>query len=200
VAVARPPGGGQVRQGERMPGFVITSVFEVPGGKFPLGQDVLATIWGTGHRFSYCDGRMLTLVVELVATDRAAAFESVLSRVEQLWPLFGGGRSALPGPPITMRVQGAVEPEKVPAGRPGRAVRLVDSLRLSNLPSLPNLPNLPTLPRRRRTGWPVGWLPGEDDGWLPGEDDGGLAGVREPRRPLPGPPGLSAARDLPPTG
>src|SRR5437773_6477621 len=57
--------------------FPYTTLFR---SKFPLGQDVLATIWGTGHRFSYCDGRMLTLVVELVATDRAAAFESVLSR------------------------------------------------------------------------------------------------------------------------
>ena len=35
------------------------------------------------------------------------------------------------------------------------------------------------------------WL--DDDGW----DEGGSAGVREPRRPKPGPGSLQAARDLP---
>jgi hypothetical protein len=32
-------------------------------------------------------------------------------------------------------------------------------------------------------------------GARPGPDDGGLAGVREPRRPKPGPPGLRAERE-----
>src|SRR4051812_17228521 len=102
-----------------MPGFVITSGFETPGGKFPLGQDVLATGWGAGHRVSYCGGRMLTPVVGVVAAARGGALESVLPGTEGLWPMFGGGLPARPGPPITMRVQGAVEPDKVPAGRPG---------------------------------------------------------------------------------
>src|SRR4051794_10812365 len=41
---------------------------------------------------------------------------------------------------------------------------------------------------RNGSGWGTGW---------PNDDDGGSAGVREPRRPLPGPGSLYAARDLP---
>jgi len=33
--------------------------------------------------------------------------------------------------------------------------------------------------------------------WDDGSNDGGLAGVREPRRPKPGPPSLTMALDLP---
>ena len=46
--------------------------------------------------------------------------------------------------------------------------------------------------RGNRSGWSGGWP--FDDG---GGDEGGSAGVREPRRPLPGPGSLHAARDLP---
>jgi hypothetical protein len=54
------------------------------------------------------------------------------------------------------------------------------------------------------SAWP--WLDGGFEGgsWIYGRDDdrddddgGGSAGVREPRRPLPGPGSLYAARDLP---
>jgi hypothetical protein len=99
-----------------MPGFVITVVFDVEGGKLPLGADVLAQAWGMGHRFSYCDGRMLTLVVELTAADRAGAFEALLSRAEMIWVGLGFGSLAAP---TTVRIQGAVEPLSVPAGSPG---------------------------------------------------------------------------------
>jgi len=42
----------------------------------------------------------------------------------------------------------------------------------------------------------TGWIAGNDDR----PDEGGSAGVREPRRPLPGPGSLHAALDLPAPG
>ncbi|HEY6793377.1 MAG TPA: hypothetical protein VI248_01700 [Kineosporiaceae bacterium] len=100
-----------------MRGYVITAVFEVNGGKIRLGRDVLASAWGHGHRFSYCDGRMLTLVVEVRASDGTHAFEALLSRSERLWAELGG--EPLP-PPVTLRVQSVVPEEKVVAGAVGR--------------------------------------------------------------------------------
>jgi hypothetical protein len=99
-----------------MPGYVITAVFEVDRGKIRCGRDVLAAAWGRGHRFSYCDGRTLTLVAEVRAPDRARAFEAVLSRVERLPAEIG---RFLP-PPSTLRVQMVVPEEKVVAGAVGR--------------------------------------------------------------------------------
>ena len=175
-----------------MPGYVITSVFEVGGGKVPLGADVMAGAWGMGHRFSYCDGSMLTLVVELTAIDVGAAFESLLSRAEMVWQQLGHGTL---GPPVTLRVQGAVEPAQVPAGIPPAT---------GDLP-----PQDPARGRARglfRRGRPLTVMDGlvllpELTLFSPPDeeppDDGGLAGVREPRRPRPGPPGLLAALDLP---
>jgi len=179
-----------------MPGYVITSVFEVGGGKVPLGADVLAAGWGIGHRFSYCDGRMLTLVVELTAIDVGAAFESLLSRAELVWHQLGHGTL---GSPVSLRVQSAVEPERVPAGippaEPSAGAAAAQRVRLGALQAF--------LRHRRvalRRETPVLmpevalWVVPPDD---EPPDEGGLAGVREPRRPSPAPPGLQAARDLP---
>jgi hypothetical protein len=49
-------------------------------------------------------------------------------------------------------------------------------------------------------GWDYvddGFRPGDGDGGSDGDDPGGSAGVREPRRPLPGPSSLHAAAELP---
>jgi len=100
-----------------MGSFVITAVFEVESGRVPLGKDVVARRWGVGHRFSYCDGRVLTLVVEVTAADSAQAFESVLACAEQAWGSLTG--RTLPAP-STLRVKGVVpEGEKVFAGAVG---------------------------------------------------------------------------------
>ena len=168
-----------------MPGYVITSVFEVSGGKTPLGADVLAQAWGTGHRFSYCDGRMLTLVVELTAVDRASAFEALLSRAELVWT--GLGHPPLP-PPITLRVQGAVAGESVVAGIVGTEPATF-AQRVHRLAKRRNIVSL-------RDELVVRWL--DEDGPPEPPDDGGLAGVREPRRPRPGPGGISAELEPPP--
>jgi len=167
-----------------MPGYVITSVFEVGDGKPPLGPGVLERAWGRGHRFSYCDGRMLTLVVEFTAVDQRLAFEFLLTRAETVWRSVAHG--AL-GRAVTLRVQGAVD-EKVAAGAPAGADGGKRRKRARVL---------------RYFDGPVG----EDQQvqvtrGLPDDppDGGGLAGVREPRRPRPGPPGLGAARALPGSG
>ena len=100
-----------------MPGYVITVVFEVGGGRVRTGRDVLRAAWGRGHRFSYCDGTTLVLVVERRAAGRADAFDSVLARAEQLWVEAGGER--LP-PPCRVRVEAVVPEPKVVGGAVGR--------------------------------------------------------------------------------
>jgi hypothetical protein len=177
-----------------MPGFVITVVFDVEGGKAPLGADVLAQAWGMGHRFSYCDGRMLTLVAQLTAADRAAAFEALLSRAEMVWAGLGFGPLAAP---TTVRIQGAVDAESVPAGLPGgpgssqaqppKVDRATARLRAQAVAAADaHLRRL-----RRGSTWRGGEPPSDPP------DDGGLAGVREPRRPAPGSGGMVAALEPP---
>jgi hypothetical protein len=167
-----------------MPGYVITAVFEVAGGKIRLGRDVLAPGWGPGHRFSYCDGRMLTLVAEVRAPEPGYAFELMLSRAEQLWVDLGA--EPLP-PPETLRVQTVVPEEKVVAGAVGRgpdrfiaesAAKVAARLRATRA----------ALADLEGQLWP--WSGGPDgprEGGDEPPDDGGLAGVREPLRPGPGP-------------
>ena len=50
---------------------------------------------------------------------------------------------------------------------------------------------------RKRRGWRDALVVGSRGGSGEGRDDGGLAGVREPRRPKPGPPSLVMELDLP---
>jgi hypothetical protein len=100
-----------------MPRYVITAVFGVRGGNVPLGPDVLATAWGRRHRFSYCDGWTLTLVVEQPAEDQGEAVAEVLSWAELLWHEAAG--QALPAP-STLRVQTVVLPTEAAVTGPAR--------------------------------------------------------------------------------
>lgn len=179
-----------------MPGFVVTAVFVLgreaaAGWKVPLGPDVLASSLGPGHRFSYCDGGTLSVVLELVAADDALAFETVLGRVERAWAGLGGGE--LPAP-TTLRLQRTVPPDRIPAGRPGSAPRIQAARDR-------------VLGRGRARGLVFFSPPGdplavEADRWAPWpwddpDDDGGLAGVREPRRSGPDPGHLAAGCPVP---
>jgi hypothetical protein len=175
---------------------VITAVFEVVGGKLPLGPDVLATAWGRRHRFSYCDGRMLTLVVEQSAADRGGAFEAVLSTAERLWLEATGNTLSAPS---TFRVQTVVMPqERVSAGAAGRSpddvIGSSVGRRLARLRATRRALSELEDWGRDLSIWPDD-RPGRDDP----PDDGGLAGVREPRRPSPGPGGIPVALDEPGT-
>lgn len=179
-----------------MASFVITAVFEVESGRAPLGKDVVARQWGAGHQFSYCDGRMLTLVVEVAAVDSTRAFDTVLSRAESVWEALTG--QTLPAP-STLRLQTVVPQEKVVAGAVGRGPdRLFAEAaagRAAHLrAAVSALTDLQLFGRRSRPRPDAGpWREFGDP-----DDDGGLAGVREPRRPGPGPGGTAVALELPP--
>jgi hypothetical protein len=100
-----------------MPGYVVTAVYDVSGARIPSGREVLADEWGPGHRFSYCDGRVLTLVAEAWAADRAPALAAVLSRAERLWR--DGGGDPLPAP-TSLRIQAVVPHAEPVPGAVGR--------------------------------------------------------------------------------
>jgi hypothetical protein len=102
-----------------MSGYVITLGHPTGGARAPLGRDVIASWWGPGHEFSYCDGRTLTLVVEVAARSRADAFEAVLAKLECIWSALTGVALS---PPTTVRVEVVVpRPELVLAEVIGRS-------------------------------------------------------------------------------
>lgn len=157
--------------------FAVAAVFEVGPGKVPRGADVLdrMSIPDTAtHRFSYCDGTTLSVVVDWTAESADDARGDALTAVRLVWRTLTGHDL---GPPLSVRIRTLTPPPpKVAAGRArGR------SWHVEGLPPI----ELFEEPQLR---WP-------DEGHDP--DDGGLAGVREPRRPKPGPGHLSAALDEP---
>jgi hypothetical protein len=152
-----------------MKSYVVTAVFEVHSGKAPRVDDVLRHAWPTGHIMSRFDGTSLTVIVQLRAADPAAAGDLVVGRACRAWPRVA--QSSLPAP-LSVRVV-AQQPALVSAGR--RIARLRPPRKAAN--SL--------------RGLTLRWMPPDD------EEGGGLAGVREPRRPMPGPGHLSAERAIP---
>jgi hypothetical protein len=154
--------------------FAVTVVFEVGPGKVPRGADVLDRMRISDkatHRFSYCDGRTLTVIIDWSAESGEQASKDAVVAVRLVWSQLTGTD---PGKPLNLRVRPLTPVARVSAG-----VRR----------------GLETVRRTRRGGveivreWPFDH---PDD-----PDDGGLAGVREPRRPQPGPGHLSAAREEP---
>jgi hypothetical protein len=157
--------------------FAVTVVFEVGPGKVPRGADVLdrVTIPGKAtHRFSYCDGRTLTVVIDWTADSEGAARDAAVTGLRLAW---AGLTGTDPGDPLSVRLR-SLTPKVV--ARVAAGVRRVTSWHPEGLPI-----DDPIEVRPERF----------DDGDDP--DDGGLAGVREPRRPKPGPGHLSAALDEP---
>ena len=156
--------------------FAITAVFEVGPGKSPRGIDVLERISipdTATHRYSYCDGTTLTVVLDWTAAAEDDARRGALAAVRLVWQALTGHD---PGPPLNVRVRSLTPPPpKVPAG-----ARNLGSWHVHGLPPI----ELVEEPRLR-------WFDDDDP------DDGGLAGVREPRRPRPGPGHLSAALEEP---
>jgi hypothetical protein len=162
--------------------YAVTAVFEVGPGKVPHGADVLDRMRISDkatHRFSYCDGRTLTAVIDWSAVSAEQASGDVALAVRLVWAQLTGND---PGTPLSLRVRPLTPVARVSAGvrrgietvRPGRRTR-------ENVLLDPGLEVPPPRP-----------FDDPDD-----PDDGGLAGVREPRRPKPGPGHLSAAREEP---
>jgi hypothetical protein len=158
--------------------FAVTAVFEVGPGKVPRGADVLdqVTIPGKAtHRFSYCDGRTLTVVIDWTADTETAARDAAVTGLRLAW---AGLTGSDPGDPLSVRSR-SLTPKVV--ARVAAGARRLTSWHPEGLP----VPDpIEALPKR--------FDDGDDD-----PDDGGLAGVREPRRPKPGPGHLSAALDEP---
>jgi hypothetical protein len=161
--------------------YAVTLVFEVGDGKMPRGADVLERMRlakKASHRFSYCDGRSLTVIVDWSAVSADQACTEATLAVRLVWTQLTG---ADPGEPLSTRARPLRLP-RIPAG-----VRAAPS-------------GWSAAGRRMRLGSKGEWLdlPGPDL-FGPDDDDGGLAGVREPRRPMPNPPPLARALEEPKT-
>jgi hypothetical protein len=152
--------------------FSVTAVFEVPPGKSPRGPDVLERMVlpdRAVHRFSYCDGRSLTAVVDWRAKRPEQACADAVLGIRLVWAQITGHD---PGQPLSVRVRVLDLPARVAAGARGREFRWI--------------PDVGGQGRLVPLDAPGTW--GPDDGRPPADgDDGGLAGVREPRRPKPSP-------------
>jgi hypothetical protein len=154
--------------------YAVTAVFEVGPGKVPRGADVLDRMRISDkatHRFSYCDGRTLTVVIDWSAASAEQASNDAVVAVRLVWAQLTGTD---PEKPLNVRVRPLTPVARVSAGlRSG--LRTVRTARRGGVETLRE--------------WPFDH---PDD-----PDDGGLAGVREPRRPKPGPGHMSAALDEP---
>jgi hypothetical protein len=162
--------------------FSVTTVFEVPAGKSPRGPDVLERMVlpdRAVHRFSYCDGRSLTAVVDWRSARPEQACADAVLGIRLVWAQITGHD---PGPPLTVRVRALDLPARVSAGARGREYRwLPDATGHGRLVPVESGPT---------------W--GPDGDWpRPPDDDGGLAGVREPRRPKPSPGSAAVSLEEP---
>jgi hypothetical protein len=170
--------------GGAMARFAVTAVFEVGPGKVPRGADVLDRVSipeKATHRFSYCDGTTLTVVIDWTAPSEEAARENAVTAIRLIWSQLTGND---PGAPLTVRVR-SLTPKVV--ARVAAGARRLTSWHPEGLPA--------AFGRVETSSWRAG---GDDDPDDPDDpDDGGLAGVREPRRPKPGPGSLYAALEEP---
>jgi hypothetical protein len=165
--------------------YAVTAVFEVGPGKVPRGADVLDRMRiseKATHRFSYCDGRTLTVVIDWTAGGPDQASTDVVVEVRLVWAQLTGTD---PGKPLSLRVRPLTPIARVSAGVRRRLETVLPGGPTSGARGLH--PTLEVLPERL--------FDDPDDPDDP--DDGGLAGVREPRRPKPGPSHLSAVREEP---
>lgn len=157
--------------------YEVTLVLGAGPGKVPHGADVLGLMSVSRHathRFSYCDGRTLTVIVDWSARSGEQASDEAVLATRLVWAQITG---ADPGEPLIRRV------------RPLRLARVAAGVRapLDLIGALPldDVLGKPGPRGRARRPRP------------PDDDDGGLAGVREPRRPKPAPPHLSAELEEP---
>src|SRR5919206_615214 len=108
--------------------FCVTAVFEVPPGKSPRGPDVLERMVlpdRAVHRFSYCDGRSLTAVVDWRAARPEQACADAVLGIRLVWAQITGHD---PGPPLSVRVRVLDLPARVAAGARGREFRGVSDV------------------------------------------------------------------------
>lgn len=139
--------------------YAVTAVFEVGPGKVPHGADVLDRMQISDkatHRFSYCDGRTLTVVIDWTSAAQEQASADVVLAVRLVWAQLTGTD---PGKPLSLRVRSLTPVERVSAGvrrgletvRPGR--RTSADTALDRAPDLPRAGSstIPTIPTIRTT-------------------------------------------------
>lgn len=96
--------------------YTVTLVFEADQGKAPRGPDVLEGMplpERAVHRFSYCDGRTLTAVVDFRSAQPASVCKDAVEGIQRVWSQIAG--VAL-GPPMSVRVRPLRPPQPVAAG------------------------------------------------------------------------------------
>ena len=173
--------------------FEVSAVWLVDSPKAPRGPDVLVGVWPKGLRLSRYDGTVLTVVADVRAKTPEDARALVAGRVVLAWEAVAG---EVVGAPDRCRVVRRERRDRVSAGagtvfsgERGHALRREAG---QDRPAGRPWPDREHLPG---TG-PGGRQDRDDDG----PDDGGLAGVREPRRPRPGPGSAGAEAPLPTAG
>ena len=115
------PGSGQGGPPMR---YAVTLVFEVGRGKVPRGADILSRMTVPRraiHRFSYCDGRTLTVVVDWSARTAAQAVDEAVLTTRLVWAQLTGDD---PGDPLSRQVRPLGCGSR--GGRTGRPARAGD--------------------------------------------------------------------------
>jgi len=170
--------------------FQVFAVWAVENGKVARGGEVLRRAGVRGLRFSFYDGARLTVLADVRAASPDDAVALVVGRATIGWQTLAGTPL---GSPEYWQALPASGLAGVPAGlaprrRDARDVVLRGGVADWRAPWRGTEP--PWLP-------PAG-LDSDDDPWDEDPpDDGGLAGVREPRRPRPGPGHLTTEASLP---
>jgi hypothetical protein len=99
--------------------YTVTLVFEAGLGKGPQGPDVLESMplpERAVHRYSYCDARTLTAVVDFRSAHPATVCKDVVEVVQRVWSQTAG---VAVGAPLSVRVR-PLRPPRPVAGRPAR--------------------------------------------------------------------------------
>jgi hypothetical protein len=97
--------------------YTVTLVFEAGLGKGPQGPDVLESMplpERAVHRYSYCDGRTLTAVVDFRSAQPASVCRDVVEAVQRVWSQVAG---VAVGAPLSVRVRPLRPPQPVGDGR-----------------------------------------------------------------------------------
>src|SRR3954453_20853668 len=85
--------------------YAVTLVFEVGQGKVPRGADVLnrmTILRRAVHRFSYCDGRTLTVVVDWSARTADQAVDEAVLATRLVWAQL---TADAPGEPLSRQLR-----------------------------------------------------------------------------------------------
>ena len=96
--------------------YTVTLVFEAAGGRAPQGVDVLERVplpERVVHRFSSCDGRTLTAVLDFRSARPASVCRATVEIIQSTWQRITGEAV---GPPLRVRVRPLRRPQPVDSG------------------------------------------------------------------------------------